>query len=352
MNTVITRPEEEVMGLHSIPAVSILMPFEPKMSSKAEARHRLKLAVGRAEKELMANYTEDSALAIIKKLQNLFQLINFNTHKKSIAIFVSPSIDKIFYLDTYIDEKVVIGESFAIRDLIYSKKQSVDYLVFILSAQSSKIYLGNSSKFTLIKSNQAEATFTLKRDLSEKVGQFSDPHEEKEILLNRFLVLMDEDLSSILKTYPLPLFVMGAKRVLGHFNKVTKNKRHIIQYIHGNYEDAGEAEIRQVIRPSLDRWGEKRQTYLIQQIEHAADEKTLSFGFENVKNATSHENDRLLIVERGFVCPDHFSLSHPFYIKDSIDEVIESVLLNGGDVEFVDNNILEKFEHIALIRFY
>jgi hypothetical protein len=40
------------------------------------------------------------------------------------------------------------------------------------------------------------------------------------------------------------------------------------------------------------------------------------------------------------------------YIKDAVDDVIEKVLENGGDVEFVDEGLLKKHKHIALILFY
>lgn len=39
-------------------------------------------------------------------------------------------------------------------------------------------------------------------------------------------------------------------------------------------------------------------------------------------------------------------------IKDAVDDVIEKVLENGGDVEFVDEGVLDKYHHIALIQYY
>jgi hypothetical protein len=40
------------------------------------------------------------------------------------------------------------------------------------------------------------------------------------------------------------------------------------------------------------------------------------------------------------------------YIKDAVDEVIEKVLENGGDVEFVDEEVLKAYEQIVLLQFY
>ena len=40
------------------------------------------------------------------------------------------------------------------------------------------------------------------------------------------------------------------------------------------------------------------------------------------------------------------------YIKDAVDDVIEKVLENGGDVEFVEEGLLNDYQQIALIQYY
>lgn len=356
--------ENEVIGVNDAPAVSIIMPFEPKMSAKAEIEYRLKLAVAKIEKELMLNYPSEKALPVIHRLSQLIHHLNFNTHKKSIAVFVSPIIEKVFYLDVAVTEKIIIDESFEIRDLVYSKKCTTQYLVFVLSGKSSKMYLGNCSQFILIKNNVPDNVFAYKRDLPEKVTHFSDAHAEKEIELDKFLRHMDDGLSLILKAYPLPVLLMGAKRVLGHFKEISKNQNHIVEYIHGNYEEATETEIRELIKPYISDWNKIRQQNLMQQIEQSMNENKLSFGTEDVWTAASNKNGRLLIVEKDFMFPAHYgtnanriyaedsSMQHPFYIKDAVDDVMEKILQNGGDVEFVENGVLKNYGKIALIRYY
>jgi hypothetical protein len=39
-------------------------------------------------------------------------------------------------------------------------------------------------------------------------------------------------------------------------------------------------------------------------------------------------------------------------MRDAVDDVIEKVLSNGGDVEFVDEGVLSGYKHIALINYY
>jgi hypothetical protein len=46
------------------------------------------------------------------------------------------------------------------------------------------------------------------------------------------------------------------------------------------------------------------------------------------------------------------SVNNAFYIKDAVDDLIEKVLANGGDVEFVDGQLLKNYDSIVLIEYY
>jgi hypothetical protein len=78
-----------------------------------------------------------------------------------------------------VEEKVIVDESFEIRDLIYNKKQDIKYLVLLLSAESSRIYLGNCSPFQLIKANVPDNILAYKNDIAERVAKFFRPGQKE-----------------------------------------------------------------------------------------------------------------------------------------------------------------------------
>lgn len=353
-----------IQGVKYLPSVSIILPFEPVMFSGSERKRNLECAIRKAESELMRDYLTDKAMPVILKLRNVAHNVNFDTQKKTVAIFVSPVIEKIFYLDMPVEEKIIIDESFEIRDLVYNKKEVRDYILLVLGSQSQTIYLSTPTQFTRIASQVPDNLAAYENDIAEKVSNFSDPSYRKEVMLDKFLRHVDEGLDILLKAYRLPVFVMGAERTIGHFKKMSKNNQYVNAFIHGNFEDASEAKFRETMQPFIDDWNQVKQQALLQQLNAAVSRKELSIGVKDVWKAAFQKKGRLLIVEKNYMVPakqgaepeiiyqQDFSDNNSFYIKDAVDDIIEEVLQNGGDVEFVDPQVLTEYEHIALIRYY
>lgn len=364
MNLLFQDQQQLIEATGYLPAVSLIMPFHPVMASKRDLEYQLKRAMEKIESQLMEQYPRDRAIPVLEKLRRMINTLNYNTHKKSVAIFASPLVEKVYYLDVAVEEKIVVDSSFEIRDLVYSQKQVIQYLVLLLSAERSKMFLGNCSSFLLIKSNVPSSVHPYENDVPEKVGKFSDPAARKEVMLDKFLLHMDQGLSLVLKAYPFPVFVLGAEKVLGHFRQTTHNEKHIVEYVHGNFLDATEAEIRAALGPYLDDWQRLRQTGLINKVKAAGEENKLSRGIREVWKASTGRNARLLVVEKGFTYParqapepgsiyrETVTNNNPFYIKDAVDDIMEKVLAGGGDVQFVEDGSLKEYGHIALIRYY
>jgi hypothetical protein len=351
-------------AIHYRPAISIIMPFEPKMNAKAELVHHLKFAFDKVDREIRNNYPQDLADLVMQKLRKIVKNLNFNTFKKSIAIYVSPVFEKVLYLDIPMEEKIMVDGSFEIRDILYAKKELHNYLVLVLSNKWSKVFHGNYSRFVKVKSDVPDHIAAFQNDVPERVTNFSDPSYRKEVMMEKFLHHIDEGLKLLLHAYALPVFVMGTKRILGHFKAITKNEKNIVGYIHGNYEEATEAELGDTLKPYVNDWKKIKTEDLHQQMERAADVGKLAKGIKDVWKIASQNRGRLLVVEKNFMYAAEQGESdevivkpkEPYnkfsYIKDAVDDVIEKVLEQGGDVEFVEEDLLKDYDHIALVQYY
>jgi hypothetical protein len=367
MISVLSQEEQQVQTVvKHLPCVSVFMPFEPKMALKADLDHKLKLAFQKVRKQLNANYSDEQAEPVLAKLQSIIRTLDYSTYKKSIGIFVSPLVEKVYYLDIPVEEKIIIDESFEIRDLVYSKKEIHKYLVLVLSAQHSRLFLGNTVQFVRLASNMPHHAASYKNDIPERAANFSDPSYRKEVMLEKFLRHIDNNLAIILKAYSLPLFVMGTDRTIGHFKKITHHLKNITGYVHGNFEEANESAIREAIAPHVADWKHVVQSDLMLRLDAARSADKLAIGIKNVWKSASRGKGRLLVVEKNYmVAARHGSNYHlreeettfaenitPLFLRDAVDDVIEKVLASGGDVEFVDEGLLDIYGHIALIEYY
>lgn len=364
MNKSISPEVMEVMNATSyLPSVSLIMPFEPKTNLHTELAHRLKIAADKIEDQLFENYEHEKATVVINKMRNLLAALDYETNKKSIAVYVSPVFEKVYYLEIPVEERIVIDESFEIRDLVFSKKDLYKYLVLMLSAEWIKIFLGDAKELVRVKSETVDNVNAIWNDVPSKTANFTDPSYRKEVMLNKFMLHADEGLSMILTKMPYPVFVMGTERTTGHFKKSTKNAKHIVEYVHGNYESIPENEIRTVLAPYIANWRKQKQGDIIRQLDDARDTGKLVTGVENIWNAVAGKNSRLLVVEKDFtyaaqkisaevIVPYSGLGENKMFIKDAVDDIIEKVLINGGDVEFADEKLPGEYGKIALVQYY
>jgi len=356
--------EENAKVAYYQPAVSIILPFEPKMGLKAELSYSLKIAADEVYRELKSQYPSEIVAMLMDKLEAIVNKLNFSTHKKSIAIFLSPVSERVLYMDIPVRRKIIVDDSFEIRDIVKNKKQLKQYLVLLLSGTQSKIFLGNSESLVKIVSNTARSAYAFVNDVAERVANFTDHSERKEILMEKFLHQIDNALGLILNAYPLPLYVMGTERIMGHFKQMTKHGGAVVEYIHGNYDDATSEVLLSKLREHTQEWERVREKDLMNQIDNAAGRKKLAVGIMEVWNQARQGKGRLLIVEEDYMCntPQNagrgaiYMPPKPYdkfsHVKDAVGDVIQRVLENGGDVEFVSKDRLDDYQHIALIRYY
>ena len=346
-----------------VPGVSIILPFEPKMTLKCELELVFKSVLQRIEFSLTNNYSAESAILVFSKLQVLIRNLNYFTHKRSIAIFVSPLFEKVLYLDFQVEEKIAITDALGIRDVLFCRKLTVKFILLLLNSTASKMYYSDGSRFMLLKSNICDLPSRSRFAPGKSLNLFSYFNTEN-IDLFKFLYYMDEGLSLILKSYQLPVFVTGGDEIIHYYKLITKNSNTIVSYIHGNYFRTSEAEMEEMMHPYISEWEKVKQANTLQILKHAECDNKLASGISESWATAVNRNTRLLVIEKDFMyypIADYYkTVPHneiemwfnPFYIKDRADLIIEKVLESGGAVELVDRDMLKEYNHIAAVKCY
>lgn len=90
-------------------------------------------------------------------------------------------------------------------------------------------------------------------DTPEKVANFTDPGMRRQATISKFLSRIDKWLATVIGTSAIPVFLLAPEKVAGHFKKITKHRKSIIGFIHGNFDDVTPAQLRQIMLPHANR---------------------------------------------------------------------------------------------------
>src|SRR4051812_4572647 len=128
----IDQPVKQLRDIKSFPVISLLIPFEPKMSTSSELEERINRILLEVRRRLEIKYDSIEVTKIIHRLNRICNQLDYLTYKKSLVIFVSPAEEKIYYLDIAVQEKIIIDEPFGFQEVVENKKEIHQYLVLVL----------------------------------------------------------------------------------------------------------------------------------------------------------------------------------------------------------------------------
>jgi hypothetical protein len=343
------------------PSVSIFLPFNPKMELKSSLMFSLFRVTNKAINELKDKYPGEMSLLLIHKLRAIIKNLDFNTHRKSLAIFASPVFEKIYYLNVDLEETVIVNESLQISDLVFNIKQSRQFHILMLGKKESRIFLSDTNSSIKIAPDTFISNDTWQDDYVDAI-YLADTATKNEIAIKKFLRYVDESLSNILNHERLPAFVTGLENLLKQFKKMTKNNEDIIEYVTGYFEEHSLKELKQLLELRIHDWQKIKQKNLLYRLKDAASKNKLVFGRKQVQQEVWNHQGWTLLIEKKYLYDAiswessllDFTIAKTYNkfscIKSPIDEMIEKVLESGGNVELVRNGSLPEYDQIALIK--
>lgn len=356
------------------PSVSFLLPVNKQYPKVREEEKKLKAMVKKAGEKMEKELSPKMAASISEKLLKLTATIDFSHLSQSLAVFVSPSEQKVMHLTFPVEEKMIIGRTFELRDLLFAAKTSFHYVVLAISENKVRFFLGyNLSLAEEYHEDFPNGIVDTGGKGHDRIQSFNQVSEKKHVTdlfafrekqVEKYLYDIDNELSDILKRKNVPLVITGDRKITDKFRAISKNTSKIIGNVEGNYDQATESEMLAKVQPVLNQKLKASVENTMAILEDAVSKRMCVSGITEVWKAVMEKRGRLLVVEKDYRCPgkignNKFTLittdlkengSH--LIPDAVDDVIEFVLLYGGEVVFVENGALPLHQGIALITYY
>ncbi|RAL20235.1 hypothetical protein DL240_17800 [Lujinxingia litoralis] len=143
-----TTEFRELVGVHEAPAISIYMPVERREMTGKVNRLKLRGHIDEVEGRLRAAdlLNEEERRRLLESLYAMAEERDFWNHSgEGVAIFASPSFQKVYRLPRSFEDEVVVGDNFHTRPLLGMLAMPESYWVLAVGEEEVNLWEGSAS---------------------------------------------------------------------------------------------------------------------------------------------------------------------------------------------------------------
>ena len=354
--------------------VSIIVPTHRLSPERRADKLEIERAVDNATQLLYYKYPEQEIKPLLRSLDEISSEIDFVHQAEGIGLFVSPNIHLSVQFPFPVEAKVMVGDNFEMRDILYKEFFTHPYFVLMLTEKGARLFEGSWKELTEMrdknfpKEHVEDFSYNPPSQGSSYGGYTHVKSFEKdksileEIRLKEFFKEIDKLLDDYLVS-DLSLVVLGSEKILALFKKVSVHQKRIIGSQEGSYGRQNLKQLADIAWPLMLTYREKEQQKLIKEFEEKIGERHGISSIEDVWSAAKEGKGFKLLVEKDYRCPGFITENeYQLYLRppdkphkilaDAVDDLIETVLEKNGRVIFVGNGALKDYSQIALITRY
>lgn len=323
----------------------------------------LKNLVKETEDRLMNSVDKKKAQEILESIKELEASIDHNQNLESLILFVNndENIAEYIRLPISVIDRVIIGDTFATRDLIRAKHLNAGYYVLLLS--QSKIRMIQAQNHEVVE--EMGDPFPIENtDLYTTSGIESSNANRVSNLTREFFNRADKDVNDVRKKNALPVLICTEEENFSEYLKIADDKESIFEeHMKGNMFEEKAAAIVKEAWPIVKQQVRKRNESKIKNLETALGTGNYLSDINEIRMAIKEGKVKTLYVQEGLFQPavmENGSLQllsssdevPTDAIDDIYDDLIEQNMEFGGDAVFLPEGNLEKFNGFAAVTRY
>lgn len=321
----------------------------------------LKNLIREVEERLLADYSKRQVQVILDNLYKLQEEIDHSFNLESLILFVNEDIAEYVRLPLMVENRVVIDNTFATRDISRSLQMESNYFILVLSRQESRLIEAFNDKVVRevelpdeIRDNEL---FSLSKADNTVASKERDLHAE---YFNR----VDKELNRIRNDEPLPVIICTEESNFHEYLKIADEKDSIYdQYVNQNHmNDTAHSIVSEswkIVKEYVEKGIKDREAEL---------KRAVSSGYflsdsNDIWQAIQQGRIQTIFIEQGNFQPAKWENDQIVYVSeeerknkdivdDIYDELIEENRKQGGDVVFLPKGSLADFNGFgAITRF-
>lgn len=307
-------------------SMGLVIPFQPSMWDDKTIEAALNNALHMVKTKMEGAYSEECTDEMIARLQKLFEDFNFNTHRKSLAVILTPAEEKVIYLSFPVRPVVFFSKSVSVIDLAANIHQEVNFYYLVLNQKNAILFDYNNKQFGKVYEKNETKSEDLYKNTSAVIELLNGKNQK-------------------------PVFIAGSPDLVEQF---CNSKYYAGNYFPLLYHKAvfGSETIQSPVKEITGHWNYWRSKFIAANLLLAQKTDKLSSHIEAVVEALRRGADGLLLMDKRL----KHQLQKPasgngiFQMTDELIELIEKFLARGNRFEITETGFLKDFGGIVLLN--
>ena len=359
----ISRSElKSLQAQQNYPSVSLLAPTHRTAPANKRDRIVVKNLLTKAVERLHGEFKKREVASVIQNLNKLVDQVDWKHALDGLALFASRDAAMAIPLPFRVKARARHRRHTVrnARSRPHAQSRFARYRVLVLSEKPTRLFDATTNVLTEITDKPFPMIHKGPGGASKLPGgQGINRSAVRDESHQQFFRNVDDALAVIQKVDPLPLIVVGVDRYLAFYQEVSKLPDSIIGLVAGSHDGTSPSALGKLVWPVFKAGSTLKRTRALVRLKEAVSANRHASGIDQVWRAAFEKRCQILLVEQGFeypadLAPDGDRLL-PYTgrgaaaLDDAVDEVIERVLADGGEVFFYEPGLLDLHQQIAAV---
>ena len=319
----------------------------------------LKNLITETEKELFTILDKRKAAVYMENIKEAQQAIDYSLNMDSLVLYANEHFASVVKLPVNLPAEITIGNNFDLRPLYKTRQQNRRYYILTISRNVIRLIEAFNEKI-INEVNNNDFPF-VNRDyyVDEAAELAQDSFIDNQI--KEYFNDADKRFQKYYNDRPLPVILAGDIKTTSYYEEQMDRECMIIAKVSGSFDKMPFHEIISAVHPEVEKYREENQKEYFSKLDTADSAYLLSTDLNEIyKSAVEGAADTLYVGEsfslNGTIKDDSLEITErePGNLNrnDLLSELIKIVGNNGGNTIFVEDERMQKYNGIALVRRY
>jgi hypothetical protein len=313
-----------------------------------------------AEERIVGMNDKRAAAKLTESLKALADQIDHSHNLDSMVLFVSETVAQFVRLPIAVKERVVIGNSFATRDIVRALHSEASYYILVLSQHQARLLLAFNDRLV----TEVSSSFPINNTVSASSGRGEQNANRQANVLAEFFNRVDKELNAERHTNRYPVLICSDESNRFEFMKMADHPHIFFEdHLNGNRNDDKAHAIVSDAWPLVSQRIQSNNEARKSELKQAVGKQRFLSDTNEIWQAIKQGRIQTLFIETDLFQPavidngvisyvDQHTNSTLQVIDDIYDELIEANMEHGGDVVFLASGELADFNGFGAITRY